>query len=80
MAKHYTSNFLLKYLYNETSLTQTLEIENAISEDESIQSQFKELKRGYKMLPKVKFYPTDAVMGRILNYSHQAAALDHSYN
>lgn len=32
MAKHYTNNFLLKYLYKETSLTRTLEIENAISD------------------------------------------------
>ena len=79
MAKHYTQNFLLRYLYKETSLTQTLEIENAISEDECIQTQFNDLKRGYKMLPKVKFYPTDAVMGRILSYSNQAT-LDHSYN
>lgn len=79
MAKHYTNNFLLKYLYKETSLTRTLEIENSISEDESIKNQFLELKKGYTMLPKVKFYPTDAVMGRILSYSNHSAALDHSY-
>jgi len=49
MAKHYTQNFLLRYLYNETSLTQTLEIENAISEDECIQTQFNGiLSRQYK--------------------------------
>ena len=79
METHYTQNFLLKYLYNETSLTQKLEIENAISTDEETNKEFQILRSGYKKLPKAKFYPADTVMNKILNYSSRTMALDPSF-
>lgn len=68
--KHgYTSSFLLKYLYRETSATKTLELENAISEDPEVKAEYKRLLKGFRLLPKVKFYPSDKTILGILNHS-----------
>lgn len=75
MEQDYTSNVLIKYLYRETSLTETLEIENAISEDSAVKAEYQRLSKGYRRFPKVQFYPTDETISNILNHSKQAAAL-----
>lgn len=79
MTKDYTFNFLLKYLYNETSLTKTLEIENAISTDNKVREQYKLLKKGYEKFPKVQFYPSNDVISNLLTYSAKAPKLNASY-
>ena len=70
MKHSYTQNFLLKYLYKETKLFKTLEIENAIREDKTVGLQYKQLLKGFKLLPKVKFYPSEETMNAVLNYSN----------
>ena len=72
MKHSYTQNFLLKYLYKETRLFKTLEIENAIREDKTVGRQYKQLLKGIKLLPKVKFYPSEETMNSVLNYSNTA--------
>ncbi len=79
MEKDYTSNLILKYLYRETSLTQTLEIEHSIEHDSDSKDLFKRLKTGYNKLPKVLFYPKDETVSNILSYSAHSPALDCSY-
>lgn len=74
----YTSNSFLKYLYRETSLTQTLEIENSIENDSEKKELFKSLQAGYKSLPKVLFYPKDETMSNILNYSNKMLAISNN--
>jgi len=69
MVNNYTSNLLLQYLYRETSLTETLEVENAISESPMTKEEYLDLREGFLGLPKVKFYPTDETMDAILQYS-----------
>ena len=72
--KHaYTLNFLIKYFYKETSLVKTLEIENAISNDLEIKEEYNMLKRSFRLLPKVKFYPSDLVMDKIIAYSKRTS-------
>ena len=71
MKHNYTNNLLLKYLYNETSVLLKLEVENAINEDNQVRESYKELEKGYKMFPKVSFYPSDDTMSTILNYSQK---------
>lgn len=75
MEQDYTSNVLIKYLYRETSLTETLEIENAISEDSKVKAEYQRLKNGYARFPKVKFYPTDKTISNILTHSRLSAAM-----
>ncbi|NNF21276.1 MAG: hypothetical protein HKN67_04995 [Saprospiraceae bacterium] len=69
MEHGYTKNFLVKYLYRETSALKSLEIENAINSDKEVERQYKGLLNGFKMLPKVKFYPEDNTIVSILKYS-----------
>ena len=71
----YTTNSILKYLYRETSLTQTLEIENSIENNEETKELFNSLKAGYKSLPKVAFFPKDETMSNILSYSSKMLAI-----
>lgn len=79
METNYTSNLLLKYLYRETSITQTLEIEHSIENDKETRDYFLRLKAGYKKLPKVQFYPKDKTLSNILSYSAHSPALDCSF-
>jgi len=74
MEQNYTTNLVLKYLYRETSLTQTLEIENAIEHDASTRETYNALRAGYKKLPKVLFYPKDETIANILDYSCKLSA------
>ena len=69
MERCYTTNSLLKYLYRETSLTQTLEIEHAIAHDDKTKAIFEQLKTGYRRFPKVKFRAKDGTLNSILRYS-----------
>lgn len=73
MEQSYTTNLLLKYLYRETSLIETLEIENAIEESPMTKKEYLKLRKGYLRFPKVKFYPSDKAMAGILNYSKSVA-------
>lgn len=69
MKHNYTSNFLIRYLYGETSILGKLEIENAIEESNSVKETFVELRDGFKMFPKVEFYPSDKTINAVLDYS-----------
>ncbi len=73
MERCYTTNSLLKYLYRETSLTQSLEIEHAIEHDESTRAIFQQLKAGYKRFPKVLFQPKDETLANILRYNTESS-------
>lgn len=73
MEQDYTLNSLVKYIYHDTTLTQTLEIENALSEDRSLNEEYRKLKLGYLMLPKAQFHPDKNTINTILNYSEQTA-------
>jgi len=69
--KHaYTLNFLIKYFYKETSPLKSLEIENAIENNAEIRKEYHLLRKSFSLLPKVKFYPSDKVIDRILAYSN----------
>lgn len=72
MKHNYTLNFLVKYLYGETPILRKLEIENAISEDKHVRTEYSKLKKAFDMLPKVTFYPKDETTNKILEYSLMA--------
>lgn len=78
MEQNYTSNLFLKYLYRETSLTETLELEFALENDKELKADFLRVKSGYSALPKVLFYPTEETVADILAYSSKSAAMDIS--
>lgn len=71
MTHEYTPNMLVKYIYSETDLFETLEIENAIENDVQLKESYMTLKNGYNELPKVQFLPSQASIDNILLYSSQ---------
>ena len=73
MKQTYTKNHLLKYLYRETSLSETLAIEEALVEDRNLFEELQGLKEAYSQLPKVKFNPSSSTIDKILSYSKQTA-------
>ena len=75
MKHNYTFNFLIKYLYGETSILRKLEIENAIDENEVVKNEYKKLKKSYKKLPKVSFYPTDKTIKNISSQKPRAVPI-----
>ena len=56
MKQNYTFK-ILKYIYKELSITDHLETEYAIDEDQEWKGEYNQLMKGFKALPKVKFYP-----------------------
>ena len=54
MKQNYTFK-ILKYIYKELSITDHLETEYAIDEDQEWKGEYNQLMKGFKALPKVKF-------------------------
>lgn len=73
MKKDYTFK-ILKYLYKELSLTDHLETEYAIHENEEWKGEYDQLSGAIGMLPKISFYPKRAILKNIMNYSATSPA------
>lgn len=73
MKQTFTNNDLVKFIYKETSVFETLEIQDALSEDATLFEQYQTLMGGYRELPKVTFAPTNTALQNILNYSSKTA-------
>ena len=78
MKHNYTFNYLLKYLYGETGILRKLEIENTIQEDPNVKREYFKLRKAYKSLPKISFYPSRKTINAILDYS-QKSSLNPSF-
>ena len=62
MKEKISTNHLIKYIYNETSVSESLAIEHALSTDWSLHEAYKEVLTAYRQLPKAKFNPSpDAI-------------------
>ena len=79
MTHNYTPNMLVKYIYSETDLFETLEIENAIENDDKLKESYLTLNNGYKKLPKAQFSPSKSAIDNILLFSRLSSmdALSH---
>jgi hypothetical protein len=73
MEQYYTQLDLIRYIYRETSATETLEIAQALKEDPLLMEEYRELYEGYLLLPKAKFSPKPNALQNILRYSEQTA-------
>ncbi|MDG2450293.1 MAG: hypothetical protein P8M34_11665 [Saprospiraceae bacterium] len=60
---------ILKYIYKELSITDHLETEYAISDNEDWKGEYNKLMTGFLALPKVQFYPKRNVVSDIMAYS-----------
>jgi hypothetical protein len=66
MIKIYTEDDLLNYIYKETNSQESLSIENAINENESLKSIYLELLEGIDLLNKTYFRPSEITLENIL--------------
>ena len=71
MQQKFTLNDLVRYLYNETSASETLAINEALHTDPVLMNQYEEMLVSYQQLPRVKFSPAPASLNNILQYSRQ---------
>jgi len=60
---------ILKYIYKELSITDHLEAEYAISDNEDWKGEYNKLMKGFLAVPKVQFYPKHNVVSDIMAYS-----------
>ena len=78
MKQNFTPNHLIKYLYKETSASETLAINEALNEDRVLMEEFEELFQAYQQLPKVTFSPSAATIQNILGYSELKTMEKHA--
>ncbi len=77
MKQKSTPNILIKYIYKETTITETLAINEALLTDFQLHQQYQELLFAQRQLPKVKFDAKKSTLNSILNYSKQATLETH---
>lgn len=70
-----TLNELVLYLHNETTLLQTVEVQNAIDNDEETAEIFDDLKKISGYISQVSMRPPRAIRESILNYARLTAAI-----
>jgi len=66
MIKIYTEDDLLNYIYKETNPQESLSIQNAINEDDSLRTIYLELLEGIDLLNKTYFRPSEITLENIL--------------
>lgn len=77
MKQNFTKNDLVKYIYNETSNTETKAITKAVTKDVELNEEYELLMKSYHQLPKAKFEPSVATIQSILSYSQNSAVETH---
>ena len=72
---NFTPEFLLLYLYGETSPEQTAEIENAMTKEWPTREKLAVLKDSMQRLDKACVSPRIEVVLNVLNYARQSAVV-----
>lgn len=73
MAQNYTENDLLRYLYQEVSEKEKLEIEAQLLVDSKLQNAFISLKNGMESLDKLSEEPSQTSVDIIMEYSQKTS-------
>lgn len=69
---NFTLEDLLRYLYKETSPSQTAEIRAALEADWSLREKFEVLSSAHKRLDALQLSPSQRSVDAILNYAEKA--------
>ena len=72
MAKKFTLDLLIKYVYHETSISEKLDIEDELHSNFELREYYQMLVNAYQTLPKVSFNPPQAAINQILKYSQHS--------
>lgn len=70
MTKTFTPDDLLRYLYEETTLEETLEIEKALQNDISLQEEYEQMQSDLGLLnEELNYEPSDKCISHIMEYA-----------
>jgi len=69
MIKTFTQDDLIRYIYQETTAEESIEIETALIFDEALSDSYNELSRTVGLLKQVQVKPSEGTVDRILSYS-----------
>ena len=69
MEQNSTRNLFIKFLYRETSSTETSRVKQLLATDRAAFEEMEGLRKAFRQLPKVKFKPTNETLSKILTYS-----------
>lgn len=77
MAKIYTKNTLVQFLYGECDLFATLEIEHALEEDLELREEYSRLEKGFDALVNTVHQPKSETIRSLLTYARTLPASVH---
>lgn len=69
MIKTFTQDDLVRYIYQETTAEETIEIETALIFDEGLSERYDELSKTVDLLRQVQVKPSESCVDKILSYS-----------
>lgn len=69
MAINFTPELLVRYIYRETTTSETLAIMDSLQDNYALREEYNTLYKAYKELPNVRFNPAKGCLKKILNYS-----------
>jgi hypothetical protein len=73
MAKHYTENDLLLYLYGEMEATEVQQLESALLTNKTLSQSLAHLKAGMAVMDQLEAEPSPTSVALILEYSEKTA-------
>ncbi len=76
MKQTFTKNQLIRFMYKETSASETFAIKKALNSSSELMEEFQLLQSVHQQLPKVRFTPRRSSVQNILKYS-KATAIEH---
>ncbi len=76
MTQHFTKDDLIRFIYKETTASETISISETLCKDTKLFYEYEEMLAAFQHLPKVKFSPSSAVVQKIIDYSEQTALAD----
>ncbi len=74
---HYTTEELIQYVYQETTVEQTQAIEKALENDWDMKEKIAALKESMQQLDTVLTSPRQQSVLAILNYANRSAIVEH---
>jgi hypothetical protein len=76
MKQTFTQDQLIRFLYKETSASETFAIKQALNDSKELMEEFRLLQYAQQQLPKIQFRPKRSSVQNILRYS-KSAAVEH---
>ncbi len=73
MKQTFTTDQLIRFIYKETSASESFAIKKALNDSTELMRAFQELQAAHQQLPKVTFSPKRSTLQNILRYSKSTA-------